>query len=49
VLSNRVSGWGDRSLGLLKGDNGHFKSDAQETNRLGIKPVALQVMPDRHG
>ena len=27
----------------------HLICDAHETNRLGVKPVALQVMPDRHG
>jgi hypothetical protein len=39
----------DRPVSLLEGDNGHLERDAQETNRLGIKPVALQVSSDRHG
>jgi hypothetical protein len=39
----------DDPVALLEGHNGHLESDAQETNRLGIKPVALQVSSDRHG
>jgi len=49
LLSNRVSGRGYHSFGFLKGDNGHFESDAHETNRLGIKPAPLQVGSDWHG
>jgi hypothetical protein len=34
---------------MLEGHKGHLESDAQETGRLGVKPMALQVVPDRHG
>ena len=34
---------------MLEGHKGHLESDAQETGGLGVKPVALQVVPDRHG
>ena len=34
---------------MLEGHKGHLESDAQDTGSLRVKPVALQVMPDRHG
>jgi len=34
---------------MLEGHKGHLESDAQETGGLGVKPVALQVMPNWHG
>jgi hypothetical protein len=34
---------------MLEGNQGHLKSHAQEARGLGVKSVALQVMPDRHG
>ena len=34
---------------MLEGHQGHLESDAQEAGGLGVKPVALQVLPNRHG
>ena len=34
---------------LLQRYNGHRKRDAHEANRLGVEPVAFEILPDRHG
>jgi len=34
---------------LLECHEGHLVRDPQETNRLGVKLMALQVVPDQHG
>ena len=34
---------------MLEGHKGHLESQAQEAGGLEVKPMALQVMPDRHG
>jgi hypothetical protein len=34
---------------LLQRYNGHRKRDAHEANRLGVQPVAFEILPDRHG
>jgi hypothetical protein len=47
-LRNGVARWiGDP--GLSEGGHGCLESDAQQTRGLGIKPVLVQVGPDRHG
>jgi hypothetical protein len=32
-----------------QGHKGHLESEAQKTGRLSVKPMALQVVPHRHG
>ena len=44
-----MSGRGRDPVRALERHKGHLEGDAQETGGLGVKPVALQVMPDRHG
>ena len=49
LLGDCVSGRGNWPVRMLEGHQGHLESDAQEAGSLGVKPVALQVVPDRHG
>ena len=49
LLGDCVSGRGNWPVRMLEGHQGHLESDAQEAGGLGVKPVALQVVPDRHG
>ena len=49
LLGDFVSGRGNWPVRMLEGHQGHLESDAQEAGGLGVKPVALQVVPDRHG
>jgi hypothetical protein len=49
LLVDCVSGRGNWPVRMLEGHQGHLESDAQEAGGLGVKPVALQVVPDRHG
>ena len=43
LLGNGFTCRTDDPVGMLEGHKGHLKSQAQETSRLGIKPMALQV------
>jgi hypothetical protein len=47
-LGNCVSGRGNEPFRMVEDHEGHLESDAQATGRLGVKPVALQVVSDRH-
>jgi hypothetical protein len=49
LLRDGVPSRTDDAVTLLKGDYSDLEGDAQKTCGLGVKPVALQVMPDRHG
>jgi hypothetical protein len=49
LLGDWRLGSGNWPVRMLEGHQGHLESDAQEAGGLGVKPVALQVVPDRHG
>ena len=49
LLGDGITCRTDNPVRMLEGHKGHLESDAQETGGLGVKPVALQVVPDRHG
>ena len=49
LLGDGITCRTDGPILMLEGHKGHLESDAQETGGLGVKPVALQVVPDRHG
>jgi hypothetical protein len=49
LSGDRVTGRTDGPVGVLEDHKGHFESDAHETDRLGIKSMAVQVGPDWHG
>ena len=50
IMALAIASRGCSSTPRLRRDfDRHLESDTQETNRLGIKPVALQVLPNRHG
>ena len=49
LLDDGITCRTDNPVRILEGRKGHLESDAQETGGLGVKPVALQVVPDRHG
>ena len=48
-LCDCVSGRGYDPVCVLEGYKSHLEGDAQETSGLRIEPVALQIVPDRHG
>jgi hypothetical protein len=49
LVCDCLSGWNNDRASLLESHEGHLKTHAQDTGSVRIEPVALQVMPDRHG
>ena len=49
LLCDCVSGRGYDPVCVLEGYKSHLEGDAQRTSGLRIEPVALQIVPDRHG
>ena len=49
LLGDGITCRTDDPVRMLEGHKGHLKSQAQETSRLRIEPMALQMLPHRHG
>ena len=49
LLGDGITCRTDGPILMLEGHKGHLESQAQEAGGLEVKPMTLQVMPDRHG
>jgi hypothetical protein len=48
LVSDRITTGGDTPVGALKGNKGHFESDAHEPDGFWVEPKAVQVCSDWH-